>query len=95
MGRVTDKTEAFADDNNILARLDNLTLQAIKEILNNFAILSGLRCNVDKSQILLMGVNEIPNYVTESGFTVSDGIKILGFNITKGHWTVLTILIQQ
>jgi hypothetical protein len=83
MGRVTDKTEAFADDNNILARLDNLTLQAIKEILNNFAILSGLRCNVDKSQILLMGVNEIPNYVTESGFTVSDGIKILGFNITK------------
>jgi hypothetical protein len=56
---------------------------AIKTILVEFAILSGLRCNVEKSQILLIGTDTIPEYVAESGFAVSNELKILGFNVTK------------
>jgi hypothetical protein len=81
--RNTEKTEAFADDNNILGLLDQIALQSIKEILSNFADLSGLKCNVDKSQILVVGTDAVPGYVTDTGFAVSDELKILGFRITK------------
>jgi hypothetical protein len=85
MNRVTDKVEAFADDNNILALLENIAIFTIKTVLSSFAILSGLRCNVDKSQILVFGTEVIPDFISESGFTVSNEIKILGFKITKNH----------
>jgi hypothetical protein len=79
--RATEKVEAFADDNNVMALMDNTSVLAIKEILTNFTALSGLRCNVDKSQILVAGTNQVPDYITESGFTVVTELKILGFNI--------------
>jgi hypothetical protein len=81
----TEKVEAFADDNNILALLEQAAILAIKTILFEFAILSGLRCNVEKSQILLVGTDTIPEYVTESGFAVSNELKILGYKVTKNH----------
>jgi hypothetical protein len=81
--RNTEKVEAFADDNNILSKLDREGLSAIKEILENFASICGLRCNVDKSQILIMGTDIIPVYVQESGFAIVDNLRILGFNVTK------------
>jgi exonuclease III len=84
-GRNTEKIEAFADDNNVLAKLDNTAMLAIKNILNDFGMLSGLRCNVDKSQILLLGTDEIPDYVANSGFAPVTELKILGFTVTKNY----------
>jgi hypothetical protein len=81
--RNTEKVEAFADDNNIMALLDNNGIKAIKIILNNFAILSGLKCNVEKSQILVIGTDEIPDFIRTSGFSVANEIKILGFTVTR------------
>jgi hypothetical protein len=79
----TSKVECFADDNNVLALLDRLGIETIKQILHDFAILSGLQCNVEKSQILILGTNTVPDYIIESGFSVANEIKILGFNITR------------
>jgi hypothetical protein len=54
--RNTEKVEAFADDNNVMALLDREGLLRIREILENFANISGLKCNVDKSQIMIIGI---------------------------------------
>jgi hypothetical protein len=75
--------EAFADDITPMGKLDETGILTIKQIMSDFALISGLKCNIDKSQILLVGTNEVPVYVIESGFTVTDSVKILGFNITK------------
>jgi hypothetical protein len=50
-----DKLEAFADDGTVLARSEECTLNEIVNIVNNFADISGLKCNMDKSTIMLMG----------------------------------------
>jgi exonuclease III len=76
--------EAFADDNNVMARLDEPSLNAIKESLEKFAVISGLHCNVDKSQILIIGTDDDPpEYVINSGFSLVNKIKILGYNVTR------------
>jgi hypothetical protein len=44
----------------------------IKENLGNFEVLSGLKCNVDKSQIMVIGCpnDVVPEAVTNSGLKV-------------------------
>jgi hypothetical protein len=66
-----------------MALLDNNGIATIKNILNDFAILSGLKCNVEKSQILVTGTDEIPEFIRQSGFSVANEIKILGFTVTR------------
>jgi hypothetical protein len=52
--------------------------------LSDFSVISGLKCNIEKSQILIVGsVAPIPDYVLNSGFAVTDKVNILGFDITK------------
>jgi hypothetical protein len=80
--RKSEKVEAFADDNNLMAKLDENSLRAIKNILLEFGILSGLKCNVDKSQIMLINNDNPPQWVRESGFAITNTLKILGFNVT-------------
>jgi hypothetical protein len=62
-----DKLEAFADDGTILARAEEQSLAEIKNILNQFAIISGLKCNMEKSTIMLMGFREdlpVPDWIS-------------------------------
>jgi ribosomal protein S18 len=63
--------------------LEESAISAIKNILNSFAIISGLKCNVEKSQIIITGTRNIPGYLLESGFSLTEKLKILGFDITK------------
>jgi hypothetical protein len=80
----TGKVEAFADDTTPMGRLELTALTYIKNSLEQFAAISGLKCNVDKSQILITGTEgDIPDFVHESGFTITDSVTILGFKITK------------
>jgi hypothetical protein len=55
MDRKTDKANAFADDTTVatLATLQSLT--KLKIVLSDFATFSGLRCNVEKTTITLVG----------------------------------------
>jgi hypothetical protein len=79
------KVEAFADDTTPTGKLTPVAIKAIQNSLSEFAKISGLKCNVEKSQILITGTqNEpIPDYITNSGFEVASKIKILGFELTK------------
>jgi hypothetical protein len=83
---VHDKVEAFADDGTILARAEAEAVFEIKRILQNFANISGLKCNMEKSTIMLMGfdVNEpIPDWITDSGFKMVTETTVLGCIIGK------------
>jgi hypothetical protein len=77
------KVEAFADDTTPMGKLTRDGILAIKEILTSFATISGLKCNVEKSKILIIG-SDLPilEYVLNSGFAVTNTLKILGFDIT-------------
>jgi hypothetical protein len=83
----TGKVESFADDTTPMGKLTETAILSIKSSLNCFANISGLKCNVEKSQIMITGTNirQIPNYITESGFEVVDKVKILGFEITRDY----------
>jgi hypothetical protein len=81
-----DKLEAFADDGTILARAEEQSLAEIKNILNQFAIVSGLKCNMEKSTIMLMGFHEdlpVPDWILTSGFKLVNVTSVLGCDISK------------
>jgi Reverse transcriptase (RNA-dependent DNA polymerase) len=83
--RVTDKAECFADDLSSITPAEAGSINAIKDDLADFASISGLKCNVEISQILPIGFREGSNMdvVINSGFEVVNKIKILGIEITK------------
>jgi exonuclease III len=54
--RATEKVEAFADDNTILGKNTPEALPAIRTILNDFAAISGLKCNIEKSNVMFIGM---------------------------------------
>jgi hypothetical protein len=82
--RETNKNESLADDNTVLSIIDRDSLLAIKKALEDFAIISGLHCNFDKTKI--MPINDISvqerEWIEEAGFTVSNSITLLGAEIT-------------
>jgi hypothetical protein len=51
----TDKTEGFADDTSVATIFSFQNLLNLKNILSEFAVISGLKCNLDKTAILLIG----------------------------------------
>jgi hypothetical protein len=81
--RETEKLETFADDNTVIALLTERALSAIKDILSDFGNISGLKCNVEKSNLLIIGTDRVPDYATSSDFAVVNSLKILGINITR------------
>jgi hypothetical protein len=82
--RQTNKLEAFADDNTVIAKLKRDAILSIKLILTNFGIISGLKCNVDKSMVMLIGSNnDAPDFILDSGFQLVNSVKMLGFEISK------------
>jgi hypothetical protein len=82
-----DKVEAFADDGTVLARADEIALDSIKTILSDFASISGLCCNMEKSTVMTLGYEEgeaVPEWISNSGFQVVEHTKVLGCKIGKG-----------
>jgi Reverse transcriptase (RNA-dependent DNA polymerase) len=57
----TDKIEGFADDGSVIGKATEGSITAIKENLSNFALLSGLKCNVQKSVIMVLALTQFPN----------------------------------
>jgi len=78
------KMECFADDANIFAEADVGTLTFIKKTLSDFGILSGLKCNIDKTCV--MGIGTDAAFETDaaaSGFRTVSAVTILGVEIKK------------
>ena len=83
--RETSKNESLADDNTTLTMLELQSLQAAKEILDDFGKVSGLKCNFDKSVIMpILAPSEAEvNMILNLGFTVADEITLLGLKINR------------
>jgi hypothetical protein len=81
-GFETDKCDGFADDNTAGTLCEFESLNALKTILDQFASVSGLKCNSDKTVLMQVGRKvEIGENIRNLGFNISDSIHILGMTI--------------
>jgi hypothetical protein len=78
--RETDKNESLADDNTTLTLMATENLGALRRILDEFAEISGLQCNYDKTCVLPLGP-VVPG-TDLAGFTLTDKVKLLGLEIS-------------
>jgi len=86
----TDKAEAFADDTTAITLFNFQCLSSIKKILDDFAIISGLKCNIEKTSLLQIGSASLATEeILALGFTIVDSIKVLGMDF-KNSVTSLT-----
>ena len=75
---------AMANDANCLILMDQGSLQRIQDILENFGILSGLRCNIEKTVLIPVGhIAPIPNQILNMGFEIKESATILGMEINN------------
>jgi hypothetical protein len=79
--RETCKNESLADDNTTLMLTTTENFTILRQILDDFSMVSGLTCNYDKTNVLMIGP-PVPN-VNLAGFVPTDHIKLLGLKITK------------
>ncbi len=77
------KIRAYADDANLLVKLEYETLLRIKNILDEFGQMSGLECNVDKTTLLPLRNAVMDIRISELGFQIADCVTILGLDINK------------
>jgi len=66
-----------------MGRLTAGAIEATSLILVQFGNISGLKCNFQKSNLMICGTDIIPAAATNSGFTVTTEIKLLGMNISN------------
>jgi hypothetical protein len=80
----THKNESLADDNTTLMELSEDNLRCLRDILDKFGALSGLKCNYDKTMVMPVGnTTRIPRKLY--GFSLTNKIKLLGADITN-NW---------
>ena len=72
----------YADDTNIMTFRDNTILTNLMDILNSFGLISGLRVNQEKTQIMCIGGNPHRLYGIDGTCQVSSSIHILGVHIS-------------
>ena len=78
-----NKTDAFADDTNVVLKQQAAAARRLITVLNMFEQISGLGCNIEKSAIMFIGpvIEEEAVRIREMGFEIVENLKILGFNI--------------
>jgi hypothetical protein len=81
INKSTSKVEALADDTTVIIKCCEQSLLNLKTCLENFGNISGLVCNIDKTNIMPVGgINELP-FENTTGFLVTNKIKLLGMEI--------------
>jgi hypothetical protein len=84
----TRKDSAFADDASLIVKLTYENILYIKNVLEEFGILSGLVCSVEKTVLLPIGNNVIVDErITTLGFKLVDTVTILGLEINGNGFT--------
>ncbi len=82
--QVPPRIYALADDATVLCKMDVGNFRRIKVILEEFRILSGLACNVEKTTLLQFGTNEpVADEILNLGFDVRDEVTLLGLKINR------------
>jgi hypothetical protein len=78
----TSKSDGFADDNTTGMLFEFESLSFLKNVLEDFGQISGLKCNVEKSSIMQVGRRDpVPDDIAGLGFRIEDSIHILGMDI--------------
>lgn len=78
------KVLAMADDANVIVEMEHGSLSLIKNILDNFGILSGLECNIEKTLLMPIGaLGHIPDNIRELGFDIRESATVLGMEISN------------
>ncbi|MFN9898312.1 MAG: hypothetical protein ACK55Z_05840, partial [bacterium] len=81
-GFETSKCDGFADDNTAGTIFEFESLSAVKRVLDDFALFSGLRCNSEQTVLMQVGRKpEVSDEIKSLGFTLADSIHILGMDI--------------
>jgi Reverse transcriptase (RNA-dependent DNA polymerase) len=83
--RETDANESLADDNTLLSILEKNSLTVVKNSLNDFYMISGLKCNYDKTMIMpMLDISGAEKTMIEDlGFKVTTEISLLGATIYR------------
>jgi len=76
--------EGFADDTNVVCKMEIDSLHRLVHILETFGALSGLKCNLEKTCLMYIGpANRLAQeQIAGLGFQIVDNIKVLGYTIT-------------
>ena len=77
----------FADDTSLAIINKPGSIAKTLELLDNFTSISGLKINVDKSEILMLGICTMWDIPTCHRMLVKDSVKILGINIHQNPET--------
>jgi hypothetical protein len=81
---MSKKLFAFADDCNVITTADPENLKNLTTILETFGEISGLQCNIQKTNILVIGDGNVPENIADLAFNLTDELTILGFKIENG-----------
>jgi hypothetical protein len=83
INKATGKVEALADDTTVIIKCCEQSLINLKNCLESFGDLSGLKCNIEKTQTMPVGGITVLPFVNNSGFQVTNRIKLLGMEIDR------------
>jgi hypothetical protein len=80
--RCTDKADSFADDNSTATTADAASLGNLKNMVEEFAIFSGLHSNADKTTLLQIGrIVPLDPEIIDLGFNIVDKVTLLGITV--------------
>ena len=91
--KTESRSETFADDTTIFLTRSSANLENCVKILKDFTNLSGLHCNIDKTNVIPIGGNFDPNdtLCDHLGLQWTDSFTILGFDVDNNLKTWATI----
>ena len=77
------RSETFADDTTIILQRTKNNLIFAKKYLTDFHTISGLSCNVEKTNVIPIGVNtdHTDTMCNDLGFEWTDNFTLLGFSL--------------
>jgi exonuclease III len=91
----THKAEGLADDASAATLFEYNSLSHLKLILQEFSVISGLKCNFDKTQVMQVGpAVQITNEFLDLGFTYTNEITLLGFKLNNDG-IMVDVLFQE
>ena len=79
--RQTGKVEGLADDTTALGKMSSENVAYLGKVLDDFAIISRLRCNFDKTLLVPVGKKPPPGAIVPGKFTISTQFTLLGMKI--------------
>jgi hypothetical protein len=87
----TDKCDGFADDNYTFTLSNEASVRKIFKFLAQFEILTGLKCNISKTNVMHLGPvnNELVRKLSDLNLVWTDEIKMLGFTIVNNWESIL------